>query len=105
LVLATGGGAVMDPRNRAALSARGFVVYLHASVDHQLARTERSDNRPLLQVADRRDTLNRLFQMRDPLYRKIADLIVHTDGRNARTLVREIEEHLALRASADPVNL
>lgn len=104
LVLATGGGAVMDPRNRAALAARGFVVYLHASVDHQLARTERSDNRPLLQVADRRDTLTRLFQMRDPLYREIADLIVQTDGRNARTLAREIEEHLAARLPADPVN-
>ena len=94
LVLATGGGAVMDPVSRQLLAARGFVVYLHASVDHQIARTERTDNRPLLQVGDRRDTLQRLFLIRDPLYREIADLVVHTDGRNARTLAREIEDHL-----------
>lgn len=94
IVLATGGGAVMDPDSRRLLAARGFVVYLHASVDHQLARTERTDNRPLLQTGDRRDTLQRLFQLRDPLYREIADLVVHTDGRNARTLAREIEDHL-----------
>lgn len=94
LVLATGGGAIMDPANRALLSARGFVVYLHASVDHQIARTERTDNRPLLQVGDRRDTLQRLFLIRDPLYREIADLVVPTDGRNARSLAREIEDFL-----------
>lgn len=93
VVLSTGGGAVMDPDSRALLAARGFVVYLHASVDHQLARTERTDNRPLLQVGDRRDTLLRLFTLRDPLYREIADLVVHTDGRNARALAREIEDH------------
>lgn len=103
IVLATGGGAVMDARNRAALKARGYVVYLHASVDHQLARTQHSDNRPLLQVADRRDTLARLLQMRDPLYREIADLVVHTDGRNARALVREIEEGLCRCSAAEAV--
>jgi len=94
IVLSTGGGAVMDADSRALLASRGFVVYLHASVDHQIARTERTDNRPLLQVGDRRDTLQRLFALRDPLYREIADFIVHTDGRNARALAREIEDHL-----------
>lgn len=96
IVLATGGGVVIDPDNRRALSGRGFVVYLHASVDQQLARTARSDNRPLLKSAgNRRNVLQDLFAFRDPLYREIADLVVDTDGRNARTLVREIEAHLA----------
>lgn len=96
VVLATGGGAVIDPANRKALSSGGFVVYLHASVDQQLARTARSGNRPLLkQASDRRLVLQSLFTFRDPLYREIADLVVNTDGRNARTLVREIEKHLA----------
>ncbi|MHA0111370.1 shikimate kinase, partial [Klebsiella pneumoniae] len=76
------------------MSARGFVVYLHASVDHQIARTERTDNRPLLQVGDRRDTLQRLFLIRDPLCSEIADIGVYTDGRNARSLAREIEDFL-----------
>ena len=100
LVLATGGGAVMDPDNRQWLSARGFVVYLHASIEQQLARTERTDSRPLLQGGNRRETLERLFLIRDPLYREIADLVLHTDGRNARALAREIEDRLARPATA-----
>jgi shikimate kinase len=100
LVLATGGGAVLDPDNRQWLSARGFVVYLHASIDQQLARTERTDSRPLLQAGNRRETLERLFLIRDPLYREIADLVLHTDGRNARALAREIEDRLARPATA-----
>lgn len=100
LVLATGGGAVMDPDNRQWLAARGFVVYLHASIEQQLARTERTDSRPLLQGGNRRETLERLFLIRDPLYREIADLVLHTDGRNARALAREIEDRLARPATA-----
>lgn len=98
LVLATGGGAVMDSENRQWLAGQGFVVYLYASVDQQLVRTERSDNRPLLQTADRRETLEKLFRLRDPLYREIADLVLYTDGRNARLLAREIDEQLTQRA-------
>lgn len=98
LVLATGGGAILSAENRSALACRGFVVYLQASIAQQLERTERTDNRPLLQGVDRRATLEELLRLRDPLYREIADLVVLTDGRNARTLAREIEEHFA-RAS------
>jgi shikimate kinase len=101
IVLATGGGAVLEPENRQVLSARGFVVYLHAGVEQQLARTARTENRPLLQNAvDRRDVLEQLFATRDPLYREIADLILQTDGRNARILARDIEDHLERPASA-----
>lgn len=101
IVLATGGGAVIEPDNRQCLSARGFVVYLHASVEQQLARTIRTENRPLLQnAADRGAVLEDLFATRDPLYREIADLILQTDGRNARILARDIEDHLERPASA-----
>jgi shikimate kinase len=98
LVLATGGGAVLDPDNRRDLASRGLVVYLHASIDQQIARTERTDSRPLLQRGNRRETLERLFSIRDPLYREIADLVLHTDGRNARALARAIEDSF-VRAS------
>jgi len=95
IVLATGGGAILDPDNRQWLAARGFVVYLHASLEQQIHRTARTENRPLLQTGgDRREILDTLFRMRDPLYREIADLVLPTDGRNARQLAREIEEHL-----------
>lgn len=102
IVLATGGGAILDPDNRRRLAARGYVVYLHATLDQQVHRTARACNRPLLNAsADRRETLKRLFEMRDPLYREVADLIVHTDGRNARALVREIVQQLQ-QAQTDP---
>lgn len=94
LVLATGGGAVLESENRQHLSSRGFVVYLRATVDHQLRRTGHSDTRPLLQGPDKRGTLESLFTERDPLYRGIADLVLDADGRNARTLAQEIESHL-----------
>jgi shikimate kinase len=93
-VLATGGGAILDPDNRQHLSARGFVVYLHASVNQQLARTARCENRPLLQAPNRRDVLAQLLEQREPLYREIADLVLESDGHNARWLVGEIVRHL-----------
>ncbi|MES0874844.1 shikimate kinase AroK [Sinimarinibacterium thermocellulolyticum] len=91
IVLATGGGAILDPHNRQCLATRGVVVYLYASVEQQLARTQRSQTRPLLQqAADRREVLERLLRVRDPLYRQIADLIVDTDGRAARCVAKDI---------------
>ncbi len=95
IVLATGGGAILDPDNRQALGARGRVIYLHASVLQQLARTQRSDTRPLLSKApDRAAALQALFEVRDPLYQQIADLTVLTDHRSARSVIREIEQYL-----------
>lgn len=95
IVLATGGGVVMDPDNRRHLAERGVVVYLHASLEQQLARTSRSTHRPLLnKAADRRATLGRLFALRDPLYREIAHLILDTDGRSAKLLVQDILSYL-----------
>ncbi|MFT4045099.1 MAG: shikimate kinase AroK [Solimonas sp.] len=101
IVLSTGGGAVLDAGNRQVLAARGFVVYLHANVEQQLQRTARADNRPLLKAAaDRRAVLTALFAIRDPLYREIADVVLNTDGRNARALVRDIEHRLDGEPSA-----
>ena len=95
VVLATGGGAILDPDNRHALASRGVVVYLHAGIEQQLARTERADNRPLLkQAVDRRMVLEQLFQIRDPLYREIADVVIATDHRSTKSVVREIETEL-----------
>lgn len=93
IVLATGGGAVLAPENRTWLSTRGFVVYLETSVDEQLRRTARDSNRPLLQTADPRARLTELLQIRDPLYREIADFVVHTDGRQSRRVVTLILDH------------
>ncbi|MDZ7748044.1 MAG: shikimate kinase AroK [Halofilum sp. (in: g-proteobacteria)] len=90
IVLATGGGAVLDPANRRNLSTRGTVVYLSTSVAEQLRRTRHDRGRPLLQVADREATLERLQRERDPLYREVADIVVETDRRRRRNTVERI---------------
>lgn len=89
IVLATGGGIVMAELNRRYLR-RGFVVYLHAAVDQQVERTARDRKRPLLQNDDPEAVLRRLFALRDPLYREVADVVIDTDNRNPRTVCREI---------------
>ena len=94
LVLATGGGAVMDDKTRSTLGARGYVVYLQTSVDQQLERTRRGRERPLLENGDPRATLEALMAIRDPLYREIADLVVDTDGRRVNAVAKEIFEAL-----------
>ena len=94
IVLATGGGAVIDPQNRSFLGARGLVVYLHTSVEQQVARTHKGRERPLLENGDRADILAELMEVRDPLYREIADMVVETDGRKVRAVADEIIERL-----------
>ena len=92
VVLATGGGAIVDPESRKRLGARGFVVYLHTSVNQQLERTQKGRERPLLENGDKEKILRDLMEQRDPLYREIADLIVETDGRRIQAVACEIEE-------------
>ena len=94
IVLATGGGAVMDPQNRNHLGARGYVVYLHTSVDQQLSRTRKGRDRPLLDNDDPRAILEALMEQREPLYREIADLTVDTDGRKVKAVANEILDKL-----------
>ena len=94
VLLATGGGAVLRAENRAALAGRGTVVYLHASVEQQVARTAHDRNRPLLQTANPERTLRELMDARDPLYREIADYVIDTDGLGARTVARRLIKQL-----------
>ena len=94
VILATGGGAVVDPQNRSRLGARGFVVYLYTTVDQQLARTQKGRERPMLANGDSRKILEDLMAVRDPLYREIADLTVETDGRKVKAVANDILERL-----------
>jgi len=94
IVLATGGGAILDPQNRSHLGARGFVIYLHTTVDQQLARTRKGRDRPLLNNDDPHAALEALMAIREPMYREIADLTIETDGRKVRAVANEILERL-----------
>lgn len=95
VVLATGGGAIVDTDSRSRLGGRGFVVYLFTSVDQQVERTQKGRERPLLDSDDPRATLESLLAARDPLYREIADLVVETDGRKVKSVANEIIEQIS----------
>ncbi|MCV2403989.1 shikimate kinase [Marinomonas sp. C2222] len=89
-VLATGGGIVMRDENRSILNDGSVVVYLYASVSQQLYRTSKSSHRPLLQTGDPKATLRKLFEVRDPLYREVATLVVETDARHPKSVANKV---------------
>lgn len=74
-ILATGGGAFMDPRTRAIIARRGVSVWLRADLDVLFARVSRRSNRPLLQQSDPRAVLAQLIDRRHPIYAE-ADLAI-----------------------------
>lgn len=96
IILATGGGAVLDQDNRTHLATRGFIVYLHAPIDLLVKRTSQEKKRPLLQNVNPKQKLEMIMREREPLYRKIADIVITTNDRNTRyvtqDIVRTIEE-------------
>lgn len=94
IVLATGGGAILDSNSRSHLGGRGFVVYLHTTVKQQIERTRRGRERPLLENRSKRQVLEELMAVREPLYREIADLVIDTDGRRVHAVAREIHQML-----------
>lgn len=100
LVVATGGGVVLDPDNRACLARSGLVIYLNVPPEVLFDRTRHDRNRPLLQVADPRARIEQLHAQRDPLYRQVADLVV-TGGRcGPLAVIRQIEKELRQRCAA-----
>ena len=95
IVLATGGGAILQAENRAALRNRGTVIYLRANVDDLWRRTRHDKNRPLLQTENPRARLQQLLTERDPLYLETAHLVVDTGEQNVQKLLRNLEKKLA----------
>jgi shikimate kinase len=90
IVLATGGGAVLDPENRIALANRGLVVYLNAPIELLVARTRNDANRPLLQVPNRNEKMREIIRQREPLYREIAHLTIDTGAQSMSDIVNTI---------------
>lgn len=93
-VLATGGGVVVREANRQVLAERGFVVYLHATLEEQVRRTRKNSNRPLLHGDDPEGTLRDLMAVRDPLYREIADHVIDTDDSSPKTIAQRLLKEL-----------
>ncbi len=96
-VIATGGGAVLDPDNRALMRQHGFVVHLQIDVEEQLARLAHDRSRPLLAGADRTDVLTRLAAERGPLYTEAADMTFSPTGMSAAEAAESLVDLLESR--------
>lgn len=96
-VLATGGGAFMDPSTRAAIRASGISVWLKADIDLLVSRVSRRNDRPLLAGGEPRAILQRLMEERHPIYAE-ADIVVESmDGPHEQT-VQAVLDALAAHA-------
>jgi 3-dehydroquinate synthase len=102
IVLATGGGAILDPASRALLKANGTVIYLRASVASILHRTSHDRNRPLLQTADPKQRIEELARQREPYYTEVAHLVIETGRPNVQWLVQTIVSQLESQRAPHP---
>ena len=100
LVLATGGGAILNAETRRHLRARGTVIYLRIAPQVLFERTCHDKNRPLLQVADPLARLEQLYVERDPLYREVADIVLEGGRVGTSAVIKRIEQELKLRCVA-----
>jgi shikimate kinase len=75
VILSTGGGAFLDPRNRGAISEYGVALWLRADLDLLWSRVRHKNTRPLLRTANPYQTLKDLAEARNPVYAK-AELVV-----------------------------
>ena len=93
IVLATGGGAVIRPATRDRLSARGFVIYLLASINKIMQRVAADKARPLLQNSNPETVLERMVREREPIYAELADATFDTDAyTNSHEIATSIAE-------------
>lgn len=101
VLIATGGGSVLDPNNRRFLQSRGTVIFLDTSLEIQLRRTERDKKRPLLRNVDHEEVLTKLKADRDPIYNEMADVRIFVGDRGSNKTVSmildELKEHGYIR--------
>ena len=98
-VLATGGGAFVDPRTRALMKERAISVWLKAPLDVLMKRVAKRDDRPLLKEDDPRAVMQRLMDDRYPIYAE-ADLTIETGAGPHNTAVSFILDALRARLAS-----
>ncbi len=90
VVMATGGGVVLNPDNRRCLHESGWVVYLNVPPAMLYERTKHDRNRPLLRVQDPLAKLEELHAIRDPLYREAAHMVIEGSHLVAAGIVQHL---------------
>ncbi|BBB23602.1 shikimate kinase [Isorropodon fossajaponicum endosymbiont JTNG4] len=93
IVIATGGGIVINPKNREMLKRDNFVVYLSSTIEQLLKYTMNSKSRPLLeQSSNREKTIRDLVSKRESLYQEVADVVIDTTGKKLYAIINEIKK-------------
>jgi shikimate kinase len=93
-VMATGGGAIINPDTKAAIRAKGVSIWLDAEYEVLLRRVKRRTDRPMLKTADPAETLKRLLAERNPVY-ALADVRLRSRDAPHETIVNEAIAALA----------
>lgn len=96
-VIATGGGAFVDPVTRASVLERGIAVWIDCDIDTLVQRTVRRGTRPLLKNGDPREILTRLARERAPFYGQAHIRVVSETGpqvQTAHTIIEAIDKWL-----------
>lgn len=101
-VLATGGGAYMNPETRSAIKAQGISIWLKADLRVLLKRVGRRDNRPLLAVGDPEAVMKKLMAERDPVYAE-ADITVESREVPHEVIVGAVVDALAAELGCDAI--
>jgi shikimate kinase len=104
IVLASGGGAFIQPAVRAAIKKKAVSVWLKADLETLVARTRRTAHRPLLQGVDRAEKLYELMAARYPVYAE-ADITLVTDKQTPQTMARRIRRELAAQGRLPPEDM
>ncbi len=95
IILATGGGAILNPENRNHMINRGIVFYLKSSLQTLVERTSKDKNRPLLHADEAVEViLQRLLDERGPLYEETADYTVETVNNSIHSVIQAIIKSL-----------
>ena len=97
LVISTGGGIVTLEENRRLMSSKGKIVYLEASIQLQLERTEKDKSRPLLSNGNKEETLKALKKERDPLYQEISHITINQNKKTYNHIIEEIIKKLSTK--------
>lgn len=96
-VIATGGGAFVDPSTRSLILEKGIAVWIDCDVGTLVERTARRNSRPLLQGGDPREILTRLAAEREPFYRQAPIRVISENGPHADTahaIIKAIDQWL-----------
>jgi len=104
IVLASGGGAFIQPAVRAAIKKKAVSVWLKADLETLVARTRRTAHRPLLQGVDRAEKLSALMEARYPVYAE-ADITLVTDKQTPQSMARRIRRELAAQGRLPPEDM